>query len=224
MLQLVMDYQFHYNLLIQRAQERSILPGEYFEKHHIVPKCMGGTNDKDNLVKLFPEEHYVAHQLLVKIFPENNKLVWAAHRLTSGRDYQIRNNKLYGWIRRKVQKINQSKVLSDETKQKLRDANLGKKHSQVTKDLISSRQKEDYAAGRRVNALKGTKWTKKNNTQVPWSKGVKFTEEHRRKISDSHKGKKTGNRLPIVSCLNCKKETTTTGLTRFHSKCYAGTL
>ena len=27
---------------------------------------MGGTDDEENLVELTPEEHYVAHQLLVK--------------------------------------------------------------------------------------------------------------------------------------------------------------
>jgi hypothetical protein len=70
----------------------------YYENHHIVPKCAGGTNDKCNLVLLLPEEHYVAHQLLTKIYPGNAGLVYALVKM-SGRHYG-RNNKLYGWIKK----------------------------------------------------------------------------------------------------------------------------
>lgn len=36
----------------------------YSERHHIVPKCHDGTNDKENLIDLTAEEHYTAHRLL----------------------------------------------------------------------------------------------------------------------------------------------------------------
>ena len=70
-----MDYTKHYNLLIERAKNR--LLECYTERHHIVPRCMGGSDDLDNLVDLTPEEHYVAHQLLVKMHPGEHKLVYA---------------------------------------------------------------------------------------------------------------------------------------------------
>ena len=66
----------HYGRLIERAKTRQLTG--YVEKHHVVPKCIGGTDEKSNLVKLTPEEHYVAHQLLVKIYPDNDSLVYAA--------------------------------------------------------------------------------------------------------------------------------------------------
>ena len=62
-----MNYKKIYNALIERAQNR-IIDG-YAEKHHIIPRCMNGTDDKENIVELTPEEHFVAHQLLVKILP-----------------------------------------------------------------------------------------------------------------------------------------------------------
>ena len=68
-----MNYKKIYDSLIERGKNRNL--NEYGEKHHIVPKCLGGSNKKENLVKLTPEEHYVAHQLLVKIYPNNN---WCA--------------------------------------------------------------------------------------------------------------------------------------------------
>jgi hypothetical protein len=89
-----MNYIQIYEKLIDRSRIRTL--DGYGEMHHIVPRCMGGTNTKNNLVKLTPEEHYIAHQLLVKIYPNNEKLVFAAHMMCNGR-----SNKLYGWLKRK---------------------------------------------------------------------------------------------------------------------------
>lgn len=58
-----MNYQQHYNNLINRSKNRFL--DIYTDTHHIVPKCMGGNDDAANLAELTPEEHYVAHQLLV---------------------------------------------------------------------------------------------------------------------------------------------------------------
>ena len=50
---------------------------EYHERHHIVPKCLGGSNDKENLIDLYAREHFIAHQLLAKENPQELKLVQA---------------------------------------------------------------------------------------------------------------------------------------------------
>ena len=81
-----MNYQLHYNLLIEKALIRNYSKKDapcYVEKHHIIPKCMGGNNKKDNLVMLTYHEHCVAHLLLVKIHPEQVKLIYAAKRMYS---------------------------------------------------------------------------------------------------------------------------------------------
>jgi hypothetical protein len=99
-----MNYQTHYNKLIQKAQARTL--GGYCEVHHIVPKCMGGSNDLSNLVKLTPEEHYVAHQLLVKLFPNKPGLVRAAIGMTASKNVKgYVRNKLYGWLKRRNSKM-----------------------------------------------------------------------------------------------------------------------
>lgn len=51
--------------------------GEYKERHHIIPKCIGGTNDEENLIDLYAREHYVAHKLLVQDNPDCTKLWYA---------------------------------------------------------------------------------------------------------------------------------------------------
>jgi len=94
-----MDYIKHYNLLIERAKTRQLT--EYSEKHHIIPRCMNGTNDSSNIVNLTPEEHFVAHQLLIKIYPTEINLIYAATMMGVKSTNQERNNKVYGWLRRK---------------------------------------------------------------------------------------------------------------------------
>ena len=61
-----MNYSNHYNLLIERAKLRTLT--SYKEAHHIFPKCLGGTDDTNNLVNLTYREHYIAHLLLAKIY------------------------------------------------------------------------------------------------------------------------------------------------------------
>lgn len=39
----------------------------YTEKHHIIPKSMGGSNEIFNITRLTNREHFVAHLLLLKI-------------------------------------------------------------------------------------------------------------------------------------------------------------
>jgi hypothetical protein len=93
-----MNYQKIYDNITRRGQNR-ILEG-YSEKHHIIPRCMGGTDEVTNLVSLTPEEHYLCHLLLVKIYPKNIKLVKAAMFMVSANKDQQRNNKAYGWLKR----------------------------------------------------------------------------------------------------------------------------
>lgn len=50
---------------------------EYCERRHIIPKCMGGTNDEENLIDLYAKEHFEAHRLLALENPDNEKLVYA---------------------------------------------------------------------------------------------------------------------------------------------------
>lgn len=93
-----MDYQKHYDLLIERARAR-VLEG-YVEVHHVVPRCLGGGDEKENLVQLTAEEHYVAHQLLHKAHPAVIGLALAMKMMTGGK-HNRSGNKLYGWIRKK---------------------------------------------------------------------------------------------------------------------------
>jgi hypothetical protein len=66
-----MDYTRIYNQIVERAQTRK-LEG-YVEKHHIVPKCIGGLDVKENIVELTAREHFLCHMLLCEIYPQEIK-------------------------------------------------------------------------------------------------------------------------------------------------------
>lgn len=62
-----------YKSLIDKCRNRSSIKF-YTERHHVIPKSLGGSNDETNLVNLTYREHYIAHLLLTKfILDEDSK-------------------------------------------------------------------------------------------------------------------------------------------------------
>ena len=61
-----MNYQKIYKCIINKR--KFCIPEGYTEKHHILPRCLGGSNNKSNLVRLTAREHFICHLLLVKIY------------------------------------------------------------------------------------------------------------------------------------------------------------
>lgn len=221
-----MDYKKHYEILIFRARGR-VLEG-YIEKHHIIPRCIGGRNTPKNIVDLTPEEHYVAHQLLVKMYPrgsqERRKLIHAANLMSHGNRYQNRGmNKLYGWLRREHAAEMSKKMtgvkrgpLSDEHKQKLSETFRGKTYEEIhgiekAKELRKIRSKakigNTHGLGKKCKEETKEKIRKKRTLQT-------FSKETRIKMSRAKLGKLRPDiskrmRKPItingVEYLSCKE-------------------
>ena len=62
-----MNHKKVHDQIIDRAKSRLLDYSIYYEKHHIIPRCMGGLDSKDNLVSLTAREHFLVHWLLVEI-------------------------------------------------------------------------------------------------------------------------------------------------------------
>ena len=67
-----MNYKTIYDQICARGQTDRQL--DYSENHHIIPKCMGGSNDESNLTRLTYREHYMVHHLLIKMHPAHSGL------------------------------------------------------------------------------------------------------------------------------------------------------
>jgi hypothetical protein len=168
-----MNHQRIYNQIIERAQRRQ-LEG-YIEKHHLVPRCLGGSNDKDNIVQLTAREHFICHQLLCEIYPDSDKLKYALYLMNIGKqkhknaDYQI-SSRTYERL-----KLEHSLFL------------IGKKQVEKTKQKKSKSMKKVWASKTdeeiKQYGIKVWETRTKNGTNV-------ITKQHAENISKALKGRK----------------------------------
>lgn len=77
-----------YNSLILEAKKDMV--SGYKEKHHIIPKCLGGSDCSDNLVSLTYPEHIFAHYLLAIINFPNQNLILPFILMINSKKKQIR--------------------------------------------------------------------------------------------------------------------------------------
>jgi hypothetical protein len=89
--------RWYYNI-IQRAKDR-ILKSPC-ERHHIIPRSLGGNNFKENIVKLTGQEHFVCHLLLTKMVEGKNreKMVYAAWSMANQENQNQQRHKVTGKI------------------------------------------------------------------------------------------------------------------------------
>lgn len=91
----------------------------YYENHHIIPRCVGGNDEKENLVLLVPKEHYLVHKLLTYIYRGNLKIAQAFFLMTFDKRKKIRISlRDYAYARELLNTI-PALIVSDETKRKI---------------------------------------------------------------------------------------------------------
>ena len=101
-----MDYRKIYSAFIASRKRISNARGAYTEKHHILPRSLGGSDDPDNLIRLTPEDHYFAHCLLSKI--HGGGMWYALNMMACRRNGEatewVKSRAMYGMARRRVAK------------------------------------------------------------------------------------------------------------------------
>jgi hypothetical protein len=138
-----MNYSTVYDRLVQRAQDRVLSSG--FERHHIVPKSLGGPNCRSNIVKLTIREHFVAHKLLTRMHSgQAQKKMWFAYYRLCNR-HQNTNSRLYEQAKLQSKKylseIHTGKTISDDHKKIIKEkcrGMVGYKHSVTSKSSMTS--------------------------------------------------------------------------------------
>jgi hypothetical protein len=184
-----MNYQKIYNQIIERAKTRQ-LEG-YKEKHHIIPKCLGGSNDKENLVELTAREHFLCHMLLCEIYPKENKLKYALFLMSVGKRKNKNNtykpsSRVYSRLKHQysniISLINKGRIMSEETKLKISNSNKGKKTKEYKKRSVDYSDK----ISKIHKGKKRSKETKRKMSEAHINK--KLSKEHKDKISQSNKG------------------------------------
>lgn len=101
-----MDYKKIHDSIIDRAKNRN-LEG-YVERHHIIPKCMNGNNEQNNLVDLTAREHFLIHWLLHEIYPNNTDLRYSFWSMCRSSDNQKRyrpSSRVYEYAKFKMLEV-----------------------------------------------------------------------------------------------------------------------
>jgi len=153
------------------------------EIHHIVPKSMGGSNQKSNLVKLSFRMHFLAHRLLWKAY-RNSKMANAFWTMACCNNISL-NSKTYSEVRslavEAISRSRKGKTTSEKHKQIMRSLMKGRSLSKETKEKLSRAKK-----GKKKPEGFGEKMSLMRT-------GKKHSLETRKKMSLAKKGKKPNN-------------------------------
>jgi len=68
-----------YYKIIDRARSQNRTKSAGMQSHHILPKCLGGTDDPNNRVLLTYKEHRVCHCLLIKMVDDKDANIKMRH-------------------------------------------------------------------------------------------------------------------------------------------------
>ena len=190
--------EFIQNILNTRG--RFACGNEYHEQHHIIPRCLGGTDEEDNLIDLFAREHFIAHKMLAEENPDNKKLILAWHIMTNVKTkkqqrYEVTPEEYeearIAYSQIMIGENNPSK--SETTRRKKSEAikgeknhNYGKPRSESTRKKISEAHKGKIVSEETCKRISASK-TGKNNP----SYGKHRSDECRKKMSESAKARRT---------------------------------
>ena len=169
-------YTIWYYNIINNAAERVL--DKYQETHHIIPKSLGGSDKKDNLVKLTAREHFICHWLLTKMTDYKHKqkmdyALWMMMNIVNEQQHRYKvNSKTY-----QILKYRLSAVFSKQ--------HAGKKLSEETKKKISETRKRKFAEGE----LSIVRYANTNAKIAEKRKGSTTSQETKDKIGKAHKGK-----------------------------------
>lgn len=184
-------YSKYYFTIINRAKSRPVSGNIYTEKHHIIPKSLGGDNQRDNIVNLTAREHFICHRLLTKMTTGilRNKMVHAFWRMCNSLkdEYKV-SSRTYEIARTAHSQILKTVGTSGQFKIGRTTWNRGIPRSEEVKQAISKANK-----GRKSNRTAET-----------------FTKEWKEKISISARSR------PKQICPHCGKAAGPTNFVRWH--------
>jgi hypothetical protein len=200
-------YTKWYYAIITVASARSLTKNIYYESHHIIPRSLGGSNSKYNLVNLTAREHFICHKLLTKMTTgkEKSKMIYALWAMcTLQNDHQLRHEITsiqYSSVR-KLRAEEQTLMLkgkprnspSEETRRKISNSLKGRKLGPQSPEHIAKRA---AACKGRPSPMKGKKKSPMSDeTKLKLSQamlGVRrgpIKDDRRHKIAASKRGTK----------------------------------
>ncbi len=184
---------WYFNIIEKR---RTFPHDGYTEKHHVIPKSLGGSNESDNLVRLTAKEHFICHLLLIKMTEGKDKIkmIFAAYCIQYLRSKYRPKIKINSILYQKLKEENslaasirsKERIISNETKAKISASKIGVPRSNELKAKLSIIAKNrSYSAETRAKMSVAHK-----NHSYEWLIGRKLSADHIKKISNAVRGRK----------------------------------
>jgi hypothetical protein len=201
------NYLKHYTRLIRKAERRNP-PEGYLEKHHVFPVSVFGKNNR--VVKLTGREHYIAHALLERIFIKRYGYNCnATHKMIHA--FFLMNNMQGSGQHRYVNSIlfEQSRMNFSIRMSGKNSPMYGKKRIFTEEHLAnmnaarkSGKDHPLYGIPRSkdvIDKIKKPKHTGHGEAVSRGRKGIRFSEDHIKKLKESHFGQVAWNKGKVLS-------------------------
>ena len=222
-------YSRWYYAIVANAQSK-VIDG-YTEKHHIIPKSLGGTDLTENLVILTAREHFICHWLLTKMVSnkKHQYQMWNAfscmlYRERPGQTRYKVTSKIFENIKKEGSKIKSWKMSgeknpmfgnthSKEAKLKISKGHLGKIVSKITREKLKYNMLGKAKTESHKNSLKES-WAKNKTSRSGVNHpgyGKELDAVRKEKIRQSVLN------MPLHTCEHCGKTTTKGNYKRWHS-------
>lgn len=186
--------------LLERGLDKTKFPNIYLEKHHIMPKCIGGSEEEVNFVLLTPREHIIAHMLLCRICPNEPKLFCAVDymlNINNRRKKKIRiSARLAEYYR--LSWYEKRKTISNIIGRNISKATKGKKRGPMSKEGYNKWIKHiKYGIDNPTFGTSATVETREKQSKLKKGhpRNWKFKEESLIKLSKTNSGHSQGKKV-----------------------------
>lgn len=158
-------YTKHYYQLVEsrKSMNRTFQTG--FEKHHIIPKSLGGNDTKSNLVVFTPREHCLAHMLLAKMFSGTSKakMIMALNALM-----KLRNNNRNVLTSREYEKLRKAhyKAIMDPDFRSYRSELTKKQWTPERRAAVAEKTRQQWATGPKREIYSSDEYRSKKSKQM----------------------------------------------------------
>lgn len=197
-----MDYGKIYEMFIKDRVGKQKITASYTERHHIVPRSLGGGNEPENIVILTARDHFFAHLLLAKIHggPMLIALWRMSHKKSQGSKFRVVTSRQFNkirmdyaqemskrfsgvprplWVRKKISESLKGRVIDKKWRENMSKSRTGKKlppMSEERKRAIAERMTGDK------NHRFGKPLSKKQIEAIRKANSGKNSSSHNRSI------------------------------------------
>lgn len=196
-------YTTWYNNIVQRAKTRSLT--EYKERHHIIPKSLGGNNFKENLVELTAREHFICHWLLTKmvVSPHKEKMSYAAWAMANLENQNQQRHKITGRIYELLrQQYSRIKSIHTRTNNPMHNPEVRKKHQAAITCRGKTSGNTGHKRGPISNELKDVLRQKTIESMTPERREIIKQQQLNRTLEQKEKYAFAHSKR--ISCVYCR--------------------